>query len=517
MDPIDTSIYKKKPRVALLSPQVIGFSDQIRRVQPPLGLAYLAAILEKNNAEDILIYDAAAEGYNHIIDVDKPEDIVNPDSKLIQFGADNKEVIERLKEFKPDVVGISSLFSSQVGCAFRLAEEVKKNFPDVPIVFGGIHASKKFNSILVEKPQVDYIITGEGDFTFTEFCFRWVNNDEPTKTGGLCWLDKKLNAVRANPTPSFIAKMDDLPFPAWHLVNLDLYHQIGMPHNPFLKSREFACIMTSRGCPEKCYFCSSAPFFGHGFRSMSAEKVIEMIHELYHKYGVREFQIEDDTFTLNSVRVVKICEGIADLDVRITLPNAIRADYPKQHDKRLNMFKAMNKAGFAQISVSVEHGNQEFLDKVVGKRLDLKEVQATVDIAHEAGLLVHTNFMMGFPNETAELRQNTIDFMRNLRSDSYSLSLATPLPGTKMWTVVEENNLFMPNFQLERVLYNEVSIIPTDISPQELKNLVVSVNREVNIAAQRRSKSASDKYKLLSGKTASGDRKYSYSEEAEVN
>lgn len=512
---MDYSKYQKIPRVALISPQVIGFSDQIRRVQPPLGLAYIAAMLEKNQVEDILIIDAAAEGYDNIVDVDKKEDIVNPDSRLIQFGLDNEDVLKKLIDFKPDVIGISSLFSSQVGCAFSIAKDIKKEFKDVPIVFGGIHASKKFNEILRDQPQVDFIISGEGDHTFSEFCFKWVNDDNAKATAGLCWRDHKLGVTRSNPTPAYISNLDDLPLPAWHLINIDLYHEIGMPHNPFLKSREFACIMTSRGCPEKCYFCSSAPFFGHGFRSMSAEKTIRMIKELYDNYGVREFQIEDDTFTLNSVRVMKICEGIADLNVRITLPNAIRADYPKQHEKRLSMFKAMQKAGFAQISVSVEHGNQDFLDEIVGKRLDLVEVQATIDIAHEAGLLVHTNFMMGFPFETKELRQDTINFMKKLRSDSYSLSIATPLPGTKMWNIVEENKLFMPNFKLDRVLYNEVSIKPLDIEAEDLKKLVVEVNREVNIAAQKRSQAAADKYKLFSGKSASGDRKYSHEKTAE--
>lgn len=488
----------KSFRVAMITPQVVGSKDQIRRVQPPLGIACLAAVLEASGYKNICIIDASAEGYHNIQPLPGEKD-------FIKFGLSNESVVQKLKAFSPNLIGISALFSSQVGCAFELSKAIKESFPNVHIVFGGIHASKKYQEILNTESSVDFIITGEGDYAFTELIRKLESGEDVTTVPGLVWREN--GTIRANPKPALV-NMNELPLPAWHLMDMEMYMDIGMPHNPFKKHRDFGCMMTSRGCPEKCYFCSSAEFFGHGFRALTSENTKKMIQYAIEKFGMKELQIEDDTFTLNYVRVIEVCEAIKDFGLRITLPNAIRADYPKQHDKRLKMFKAMIEAGFEQVSMSVEHGDQEFLNSVIGKRLDLNEVVASIELAHEAGLLVHNNFMMGFPFETAELRQKTIDFAMSLKSDSFSVSLATPLPGTKMWKIVEDNKLFMPGFNINRVVFDQVSIVPHDISAEDLRKLVTSTNQELNLRAQARSKLAKAKYELFKGKESEGDRKY---------
>ena len=111
----------------------------------------------------------------------------------------------------------------------------------------------------------------------------------------------------------------------------------------------------------------------------------------------------------------------------------------------------MKEAGWESIGLGVEHGDQDFLNDVMKKRLQLDEVVATCDLAHKAGLLVHCNFMMGFPYETAKQRNATIEFARKLDADSYSLSLATPLPGTGMWDIIEEGDLFLDSYDLDKV------------------------------------------------------------------
>ena len=185
-----------------------------------------------------------------------------------------------------------------------------------------------------------------------------------------------------------------------------------MPHNPFVISGRVGSIMTSRGCPEHCYFCTSPDYTGTAFRAMSPERVARQVKDMVEQNDIKELQILDDNFTVNYKRVIAICDGIKDLGLRITLPNAIRADMPMNRKKRFVMYQAMKSAGVEQFGVSVEHGDQDFLNKVTRKRLDLDEVMATCDLAHEAGLLVHANFMIGFPFETAKLRQKTIDFAK---------------------------------------------------------------------------------------------------------
>ena len=353
---------KQDLKICLITPNVIASSTQIRRVQPPLGIACLAAVLEEYNFTNLQIIDSSAEGYNNIKDLG---------DGFVEFGLDDNAVIEKILKFKPKIIGLSALFSSQIGCAFRLAKKIKSELPESIIFFGGIHATKKSNQLLKEEVYIDYILEGEADYTLTLFCKKFVNNEDVSSVPGLVWRDKKdSKKILSNPQLPGL-DMNELPFPAWHLMDMEMYYDIGMPHNPFMKSREFLTVMTERGCPEKCYFCSSADFFGNSgrFRPLTADNAYEMVKYAVDKFGIKELQIEDDTFTLNSKRVVEFCKKIKNLNLRITLPNSIRADAPKNKERRLEMFKYMADAGFAKIGISAEHGDQDFLDKVVGKRL----------------------------------------------------------------------------------------------------------------------------------------------------
>lgn len=305
--------------------------------------------------------------------------------------------------------------------------------------------------------------------------------------------------------------MNELPMPAWHLMDMEMYWKIGMPHNPFMKSKEFLTVMTERGCPEKCYFCSSASFFGNSgkFRPLNPQKAYDMIEYAVNKFGVKEIQIEDDTFTLNSQRVVEFCKKIKKFKLRITLPNSIRADAPKNLERRLDMFRHMAEAGFEKLGISAEHGDQEFLDKIIQKRLDLNEIVNSIELAHKAGIMVHTNFMMGFPFETKINRDKTINFAKSLKSDSFSISLVAPLPGTKLYEIVKKNNLFMPNFKVDRIVYDVVNIIPHDISPEDLLDLVKKLNAELNAMAIANNPKLKLYYELIKNKNII-DRKYSH-------
>ena len=491
-------------KVCLITPNVIASKTQIKCVQPPLGIACLAAILEEYNFSNISIIDSSAEGYYEVLDLN---------DGFVEFGLADEIVLEKLGKIDPDVIGLSALFSSQIGCAFRLAKKIKAQFPKSKIIFGGIHATKKSTQILDEEKYIDFILEGEADYTFTKLCMNLWNAEDVSSVPGLVWRDTKSTnkVLKRNPQMPGL-DMNELPFPAWHLMDMEMYFDIGMPHNPFMKSREFLTVMTERGCPEKCYFCSSADFFGNSgrFRPLTAQRAYDMVSYAVDRFDIKELQIEDDTFTLNSKRVVEFCKLIRHLNLRITLPNSIRADAPKNKERRLEMFESMAEAGFAKIGISAEHGDQNFLDKVVGKRLDLEEVVASVDLAHKAGLMVHTNFMMGFPFEAKEQRQKTIDFSKSLNSNSFSVSLAAPLPGTKMWDICEEHNLFMDGFDVTRLVYDVVNIKPHDISPDELKQLVISLNSELNTAARERHENSDEYYALIKGISVSNDRKYSH-------
>ena len=216
-------------------------------------------------------------------------------------------------------------------------------------------------------------------------------------------------------------------------------------------------------------------------------------------------------------RVVEIMNGIKKHKLRISLPNAIRGDYPKSVEKRKLMFNAMSEAGVFQIDISVEHGAQDFLNKVIGKNLDLETIPITCDLAHDAGMTVHANFMMGFPFENEQNRQRTIEYSSNLDADSFSVSLCIPLPGTRMANIVDQNGLYVEEYNVSRMTLDQVNIKPSDISPKELKDTVENLNRSLNEKAMMKRPETLEKYLRFhkQGKTAEGDRKFHFSDNPE--
>jgi phosphonoacetaldehyde methylase len=469
----------------------------------------LAAGLHRIGYDDVHLIDAVIEDYNNIMPV-------GDDPSFVNFGLSDQGVLERISKLNPDLVGISALFSSQTECAFSIARLIKEAFPHLPLCMGGNHATECRQRVMQETTAIDFILAGEADFTFPEFVRAYFSDGDYRRTPGLLWREGE--RICENPMPPTITSLDTLPFPAWQLYDMERYYDVGMPHNPFLQHKRYGQIITSRGCPYKCYFCSVPDFNGSAFRSHSAPRVVEDVRQWVDNYSIKELQILDDTFTTDWKRVVDIMNGIRDFKLRITLPNAIRADYPKRLDQRKAMFQAMADAGVAQIDISVEHGDQDFLNNVIGKDLDLDTVPATCELAHDAGMTVHANFMMGFPFENSQGRQKTIDFARRLDADSFSISLCIPLPGTRMANVVALNGLHVDNFNLHRMTLNAVNIKPFDVSAEELKNIAESLNRELNEAAQGKRPATAAKYKKFreDGKTADGDRKFHFREVNEV-
>ena len=499
---------KKNKQIVLISPRVLGSKGQVRKAPPPFGIAVLAASLKNKGYENVKLIDAVVENYDNI-------EPVKDDNNFTTFGLSDKDMVKLVQSFNPDFIGISALFSSQTECAFSLARILKKEAPNVPIAMGGNHATECRQEVMKEESCIDYILAGEADLTFPDFIDKYFTGSNFYDVPGLLYRNN--NKIMENPLPKAVVDLDSLPYPAWHLYDMQKYYDIGMPHNPFLKSREFGQIITSRGCPAKCYFCSVPDFNGNMFRYFSADRVIDDINRWVKDYSIKELQILDDTFTTDWKRVVEIMKGIKKHKLRITLPNAIRGDYPKDLEKRKLMFNAMADAGVFQIDISVEHGDQDFLNRVIGKNLDLDTIPHTCDIAHDAGMTVHANFMMGFPFENKENRQKTINYSSNLDADSFSISLCIPLPGTKMASIVDQNGLYVEDYNISRMTLDQVNIKPHDISKKELSEIVENLNRELNEKALYKRPQTLEKYLRFhkQGKTAEGDRKFHFSDNPE--
>lgn len=480
----------KRARVLLISPQLRVHKVQLPRFQPSLGLGYMAAVLEQCGHE-VKILDAAVEGVAIVIDEGKG---------LSTIGLTDAELKARVAEYAPDLVGISCLFSSQAGQAFHVADLVKQLNREIVVVLGGIHASEMFDKVMRAQPSIDYIVRGEGDFGLEAFAATLVDGGDVRALPGVVWREN--GQVRSTPSAPLIPDINTLPMPAWHLMRMESYFQIGLFHAPYSQTGRVGSIMTSRGCPEHCFFCSSSEYFGHRFRSRSAENVIKEITHLKETYAVDEIQIEDDAFTTNPKRVVDICAGIQPLKLRLCTPNGIRADYPADMKRKREMFRSMKAAGFYQVTLGVESGVQRVIDNLVKKRLDLSQIGPTIRVAQEEGLLVHAFFILGFPTETKEQMLQTVKFAEEIQADSYSFSIASPLPGTAMWEMCEKLDLFVEGFDPTQIVFTKTNIKPADMTVEELFNLVYDSNQRLNEDAKHRNAERLKLYERLAERTS---------------
>jgi radical SAM superfamily enzyme YgiQ (UPF0313 family) len=244
----------------------------------------------------------------------------------------------------------------------------------------------------------------------------------PDKINGIAF--NRNGAIITTPKAQFIENLDALPFPAYDLVNFSDYYHPGLKPTILMSS--------SRGCPYHCINCSKM-IHGDSYRVRSPENVIEEIMLAVSKYHVKEIQFWDDNFTLNPCRVKKICELILQKNyhkkLRFSVPAGIRADI---YDKE--MFDLMKKAGFYILSVAVESGNQNIIDKIE-KKLDLSKVPENIKKIKEHGFRIILYFMMGFPFETSSSMKKTVRFASSLPGNHIHFFSVTPFPGTKLFDI----------------------------------------------------------------------------------
>jgi radical SAM superfamily enzyme YgiQ (UPF0313 family) len=386
-------------RVCLVSPpyesdvkSVVGVSSS------PIGLAYLASVLRDRH--DVKVLDANVLGYS--LD----------------------DVRRELKEFYPDVVGITSVTPS-IYQAYQVAKIAKDVREDCKVVVGGPHATFLPDQTLKECRYIDIIVRSEGEETIRELA-------EAFEKGG--WervkgiTFRKGDCIVSNDLRPLIKDIDEIPFPSWDLLPMDKYQFCG---------QRYAFMLTSRGCPFNCSFCASSRLFGGFWRGRSPENVVEEIRILHEKFGIRNIEFADDTFTLNQKRVERICEEIVGEGLDISWGASSRVDTLSR-----GLVEKMRKAGCWIIFLGIESGSQKILD-AVGKRITIEQARRAVKIVKEAGIQVLGSFIIGFLQDTMETINETIRFAKTLNLDYAEFSILTPYPGTPIYEHAKKNNLLL--------------------------------------------------------------------------
>jgi len=413
----------KKPKVLLINPPLTGdLSAGIYTTKTPLGLAYIAGYLEKYDYP-VIILDCMAY-YDQIVKLK---------NGTFRVGLSEEKIVKKIKEFNPDIVGLSCSFTVYEKNSLRIAELVKKN-SNALVVVGGAHSSANPTSVLKDK-NVDMVARGEGEVIFLEIVKNFKNKNKLNSTAGTIIRDKK-GDIKTNKPAKQIEKIDDIPFPARHLLPMKKY--LNHPQNSIANMRGPTTeIVTSRGCPFRCIFCSIHTVWGRKWRARSANNVVDELEHLYKKYGIREFRFFDDNITWNKKRMIEICDEIIKrkLDIRWDTPNGVAIATLNEE-----VLRKMKKAGYYRIVMGIESGSKETL-RYMKKPVSLKHAKKIIKLCNKIGIWTWSTFVIGFPEETLEEIEKTINFAKKSGLNFATFYVAQPYAGTDMYEIYNELGL----------------------------------------------------------------------------
>ena len=387
-------------RICLISPPYnSAVKSTVGVSSPPLGLAYLASILRKNHEVKII------------------------DSNILDYTMNDMR--KELRNFFPDIVGITSVTPSMPS-AYAVAKIAKQIREDCTVVIGGPHVTFLPKQTLEECQHIDVVVKGEGEKTIKELTDAIEGKRPLESVKGIAF--RKENRIVENEPRPFIKKIDEIPFPSRDLLPMHLYQANGV---------RYTTMITSRGCPFRCSFCSSSRLFGGYWRGRSPENVLEEMKTIYEDYGIKNVEFIDDTFTLDQKRAEKICEGIIKEGWDISWGASSRVDTLSR-----KLVEKMKEAGCWILFLGIESGSQRILD-AIGKRITLEQVRKAVKIVKDARIQVLGSFIIGFLQDTVETIKMTINFAKKLNLDYAEFSILTPYPGTPIYDYAIKNGLLL--------------------------------------------------------------------------
>lgn len=416
------------------------------KVEPPLGLGYLAAVLMDAGFK-VNLLDVPAEAISLL------------------------KVKERIKEFDPDMVGISCLSSSVYQSVLSIASIAKKINPQIKVCVGGAHPSALPYECLDEE-VIDFVVLGEGEETFSELCRHLeIGGHDFSKIEGLAY--KREGRINVNEKRPPIRDLDKLPFPARDLFPMEKYLTTFFPFG--IRKHRFGNIITSRGCPYDCLFCSIHSVWGRLWRSRSPDDVVDELEILVERYKVKEVFIEDDNMTLNYKRAVKICRTIVDrgIDVKWRCRNGIHIN---TLDKSL--LKEMAEAGCYAIAFGIESGDERVLHNIIGKKISLRRVRKVIRWAKEVGIKTEGFFILGHPGENFDTFRRTVEFAKQLPLDTADFFVATPLPGSRLYQLCLQRGYIPEHIDWSDFTVATASITTETFSPEDVENWVKKAKRE---------------------------------------
>jgi anaerobic magnesium-protoporphyrin IX monomethyl ester cyclase len=391
----------------------------------PLGLLYMASILEKDNHK-VIVKDYFDKSWEEC----------------------KKEIIDLIRNYSPDIIGLNCWTMNRTAC-FQIAKISKKINPSCKIIMGGVHASSLYKQILENFP-VDAVIIGEGELTMKELAKAWENKKSIRKIKGIALKEK--NKVKFTGCREPIIDLDSLPFPKHEFCERTI------------RKNKTITMITSRGCPFGCIFCSTSAFWGRKWRARTAKNVADEIEYIKNRFPyVNTIFFEDDEFTVDKQRVIEICEEIIKRKIKINWQCSSRVDTVSEE-----ILIKMKQAGCNEISYGIESGSKRILE-VIEKKITLEKIENAIRLTEKAGLHYNQFLMVGNPGENWETVRETAKFIRRFKKMNLdSVGKLQIYPNTKIYEIAKKQGVINDSYWLTDKL---VPIYTYEHSEEELTKM----------------------------------------------
>ncbi len=404
----------------------------IAHIYFPLGLGYLCTAVSADRMVNAMIYNAEVPDFSERLPFHvRYSDMLKLHDKYIDsLSNDNhyvwQEIAGVIKDFNPDLVGIS-VMTAKFAPSLKLSQIAKSLNRDCKVVWGGSHATVDPKRVL-QNEAVDFVVRGEGEVTLrnlTDLLLKDIGNFHKGLQS-IEGLSYKIDSqIFHNSDRALINDLDDLA-----LMEKDKVFF----RNRYLPS-SWGDIITSRGCPFTCGYCSAHNTWTYRVRFRSIQKILEEIDLVIAKYNTKEFYFWDDNFTLNRDRILEFCRLLKQKKMQISWGCTTRVDLLDDF-----LIKEIKKAGCNYISIGIETGSERMLKKI-HKGITIKQVKSATDLLNKHDLKYEAFFMFGFPEETQEDIRETMSLMKQLSNAEICFSIFTPYPSTEQYEITRKNGL----------------------------------------------------------------------------
>lgn len=437
----------------------------------PLNLLYLGSYL-KSKGLDCKIYELG------IFD----DGQIRVENDRVRCGLSDQEIEKIIEEENPKIIGLGCMYSRHYIDIIAIAKLIKKINPLIKVILGGNHATA-FCDMVLKEASFDFIVRGEGEVTFYELCKAILSDNRDFKNiNGLAYRDIDNSIIKTVPR-ELIKDLDEVPL---DYSLLDVKKYVDVSHKPpFLMRYPAIGIISSRGCPGKCVYCTIKAVWGRSWRAKTAKKIVDEIELLHNNYGIQEFNFLDDSASLDKKRWVDICDEIIKrkLDIRWNTPNGIAHWTLDKH-----ILDKMKAAGCYRVTFGIESGNVE-TRKFLGKPFPLSQAKEMIQYANKIGMWTICTNILGFPYETKESMDDTVNFAKTSGTDFATFFILAPHVTSDVYQYFKKEGLIDFDFifkdnEFNKNKYEEMNRILDDkgtptkyFTAEEIKNIQIKAYR----------------------------------------